>query len=49
MGLCSGEGVGEGGDLYSGEGVGGGAYIQEEKNFNLQSVKLTFLSFFFSV
>ena len=42
--------------LYSGEGGGGGeegggyirqgAYIREEKHFNLQSVKLIFLSFF---
>ena len=40
--------------LYSGRGgtglnTGEGAYIREEKRFNLQSVKLTFLSFFFSV
>ena len=34
--------------LYSGEGMGR-AYIQEEKHFNFQSVKLIFLSFFFSV
>ena len=38
--------------LYSGRGGTGlntveGAYIREEKRFNLQSVKLTFLSFFF--
>ena len=31
--------------LYLGEGMGR-AYIQEEKHFNLQSVKLIFLSFF---
>ena len=31
------------GGLYTGWG---GAYIWEEKHFNLQSVKLTFLSFF---
>ena len=28
------------------DGRAGGAYIREEKHFNLQSVKLTFLSFF---
>ena len=32
--------------LYSGGLIYGGAYIREEKHFNLQSVKLTFLSFF---
>ena len=29
-----------------GRGGGGGSYIQEEKYFNLQSVKLIFVSFF---
>ena len=43
MGIYSGvAGRGVGWGLY----MGRGAYIREEKHFNLQSVKLIFLSFF---